>query len=112
MNDPRPCSCGCGAELPNGPNRGTPRKFLSYQHKLAFQRVARRNEEKRVNRKATRARGPSRHAEKVSRFVFMSMVPVEERGDLLRQAAENLGITEEGPLLTSLRACGVREAHA
>lgn len=51
----------------------------------------------------SRKRGPSKHAQQVSRFVFVSMVPVEQRAELLRQAAQNLGITDEGEVLKALR---------
>lgn len=62
------------------------------------------------DKKAAR-RGPSRHAEKVSRFVFLSTVPVDQRADLLRQAAINLGITDEGEVLKALRRNGCSKSQ-
>lgn len=56
--------------------------------------------------KTVRKRGPSRRAQQVSRVVFMNMVPLEERGELLVQAARNLGITDEGEILKALRRNG------
>ena len=56
--------------------------------------------------KAARKKGPSKHAEKVSRFVFTNLVPLEQRADLLREAAQNLGITDEGEVLKALRRNG------
>ncbi len=59
--------------------------------------------------------GVSRHAQRVSREVFLALVPIEERAALLRQAARNLGITDEGALLRALRRNGCsaepREDH-
>ena len=107
MNDQRLCLCGCGQSVVQVRNGGKPKKFFSKEHKVAFWQSTRAKASQAIARKSSRAYHPSRHAEQVSRFVFMTMVPVEERADLLRQAAQNLGITDEKPLLTSLRACGV-----
>lgn len=59
-----------------------------------------------LKEKATRKKGPSAHARKVSRFVFLNLVPLEQRADLLREAARNLGITDEGEVLKALRRNG------
>lgn len=56
--------------------------------------------------KSARRPGVSKHAEKVSRFVFLHLVPVEQRADLLREAAQNLGITDEGQILKAMRRNG------
>ncbi len=59
-----------------------------------------------IKAKSARKKGPSQHAEKVSRFVFVNLVPLEQRADLLREAAQNLGITDEGEILKALRRNG------
>lgn len=59
-----------------------------------------------VAAKSARKKGPSKRAEQVSRFVFLNLVPLEQRADLLREAAQNLGITDEGEVLKALRRNG------
>lgn len=59
-----------------------------------------------LKEKAVRKKGPSKHAEKVSRFVFLNLVPVEQRAELLREAAKNVGLTDEGEVLKALRRNG------
>ena len=56
--------------------------------------------------KPIRRRGPSAHAQQVSRFVFLALVPVEERAELLRQAAENLGLTNRDAIDAALKRNG------
>lgn len=62
-----------------------------------------------IKAKSARKKGPSKHAEKVSRFVFTHLVPLEQRAGLLREAAQNLGITDEGEVLKALRRNGVTQ---
>lgn len=59
------------------------------------------------DKKLSRRRGPSKHAQQVSQTVFMLLVPVEERAELIRQAAENLGITKRGRIDAAMRRAQV-----
>ena len=47
----------------------------------------------------------------ISAEVFRRLVPVEERAALLREAAENLGITDAGEIRDALRRAGVLSAQ-
>jgi hypothetical protein len=57
--------------------------------------------------KPARRRGPSRHARRVSQTVFLALVPIEERAELIRQAAENLGITNRDAIEAAMRRAQV-----
>ena len=85
---------------------GVPARFCSRRCLDRNRNTRRLKAAANVAAKSTRKQGPSAHAQKVSRFVFLNMVPVEQRADLLREAAQNLGITDEGELLKVLRRNG------
>lgn len=57
--------------------------------------------------KRRKPRGLSKQAQQVSQTVFMALVPIEERAELLRQAAANLGMTDEGTLVAAFRRAQV-----
>ena len=96
--------CGAGFVAKN--KNGKKKKFCSRACKDRLGNSQRLKGAALLKDKQAAKRGPSRHAQKVSRFVFLSMVPVDQRADLLRQAAINLGITEEGEVLKALRRNG------
>lgn len=111
MTGPRRCVCGCGAELPGGPNRGEPKKFVNGDHKRTFERTARQVGAATLTDqvhpyKQKRRRGPSRRAQLVSRYVFLALVPVEERAALLRKAAEHLGMTQQDVIEAAMKRNG------
>lgn len=62
----------------------------------------------KLNHKKQRTpRGPSKRAQQVSQTVFMALVPVQERAELLRLAAENLGITDHDRIQAAMRRAQV-----
>ncbi|BFU90147.1 MAG: hypothetical protein NTAFB01_13340 [Nitrospira sp.] len=62
--------------------------------------------------KPPRRRGASKHAEKVSPSVFLALVPVEERAELLQLAAQHLGITDRDRIEAALRRAGIPNYEA
>lgn len=93
----------CGAAFVPKNKNGVPAQFCS-RRCLDRNRNARRlKAAASAKAKSTRNPGPSKHAEKVSRFVFVNLVPLEQRADLLREAAQNLGIADEGEILKAMR---------
>ncbi|MCS6302358.1 MAG: hypothetical protein H8K07_01630 [Nitrospira sp.] len=48
-------------------------------------------------------RGPSKHAQQASQTVFLALVSVEERAELLRLAAQHLGLTDRDRIEAALR---------
>ncbi len=111
MSDERRCLCGCGTDLPAGTNRGEPRKFLNHEHQRAFHRQAAQVGAavlvKKQRQPKKRRRGMRVWDRQISAEVFSRLVAVEERAELLRQAAENLGITDEGEIRDAIRRAGV-----
>ena len=114
---PRLCLCGCGMALPEGSNRGERRKFLNRQHKVAFERAARQVGAVTLSNKVRpparkRPRGPSKRAQAVSQAVFLALVPVAERAELIRQAAEHLGISNQDQIAAAMRRAAVPACEA
>lgn len=64
------------------------------------------------HKKPRKLRGPSKPAQQVSQTVFLSRVPVNERAELLRQAAEYLGITDQDRIAAALRRAAVPHYEA
>lgn len=64
------------------------------------------------HKKAKKQRGPSKHAQQVSRTVFLALVPVEERAELIRLAAERLGITDHDQINAAMRRAQVPNYEA
>lgn len=96
----------CGAEFRPTNRNGIPARFCS-RACLDRKRNASRLQAAAASReKPPRRRGPSKRAQAVSQYVFMALVPIEERAELIRQAAQNLGITDEGEVLRALRRNG------
>lgn len=62
--------------------------------------------------KRRKPRGPSKRAQQVSQSVFMALVPVEERAELLRQAAARLGITDQDRIEAAIRRAEVPNYEA
>ncbi len=60
--------------------------------------------------KSPRRRGPSRHAQRVSQVVFQSLVPVDQRAALIRQACAHLGITDPAAIDAALKRNGCEVA--
>lgn len=60
-----------------------------------------------MDKKPFLRRGPSKQTQAVSQQVFMLLVPVEERAELIRQAAQNLGITQPGQIAAAMRRAQV-----
>ena len=111
MSAPRPCLCGCVERLPEGARPGKPQRFLNPEHRLAFYRAARQVgaatlADQAHPLKPTRQRGPSPRTQQVSRFIFLAMVPPEKRAELLRQAAEQRGITDSNAIDAALKRNG------
>jgi hypothetical protein len=123
--------CGCGIGLPDGPNRGEPRKFLNRAHKKTFEREAARIGAATLADKVhplkpaiPRSRRASiRTLDDLSiseglppgcyppgaigrlkrKRSFVEGIPATQRLTLLLEAARRLGLTEEGPILTAAR---------
>ena len=55
----------------------------------------------------TRHRWPSNHAQAISQCVFLALGPIEERAELLRLAAENIGITNQDAIDAAMRRAQV-----
>jgi endogenous inhibitor of DNA gyrase (YacG/DUF329 family) len=64
------------------------------------------------HKKQRKPRGPSKHAQQVSQTVFLALVPVEERAELLRAAAERLGITDQDRIHAALRRAAIPNYEA
>lgn len=85
---------------------GVVKEFCKRACKDAHKNAQRLKAVSQLKAKQARKAGPSKRAEKVSRFVFLNLVPLEQRAELLREAARNLGITDEGEVLKALRRNG------
>lgn len=96
----------CGAAFAAKNRNGIPKEFCGRVCKTTWHNRERLRLVKDMQAKKEKRKGPSKHAEKVSRFVFLHLVPVEQRADLLREAAQNLGITDEGEILKAMRRNG------
>jgi len=101
--------CGDGFAPKN--KNGVPAQFCSRRCLDRHRNARRLKAAASAKAKATRKAGPSKHAEQVSRFVFVNLVPLEQRAGLLREAAQHLGITDEGAVLKALRrnGCGPQQ---
>ncbi len=97
-------NCGTMFEAKN--RNGVVKEFCKRACKDAHKNAQRLRAVSQLKAKQARKAGPSKHAEKVSRFVLLNMGPVDQRAELLRAAAQNLGITDEGELLKALRRNG------
>ena len=96
----------CGDTFVAKNRNGIPKEFCGRVCKTTWHNRERLRLFKDRQAKKEKRKGPSKHAEQVSRFVFLNMVPVEQRADLLREAAQHLGITDEGEVLKALRRNG------
>ncbi len=98
----------CRAEFTPKNRNGVPARFCSRKC-LDGNRNARRLKAAAAltHKKARKPRGPSKHARQVSQVVFLALVPVEELAELLRQAAENLGITDRDQIAAAMRRAQV-----
>lgn len=102
----------CGEAFAAKNRNGIPKEFCGRRCKQSWHNKERQRLFSKEKAKSSRRPGVSKHAEKVSRFVFLNLVPLEQRADLLREAAKNLGITDEGAVLKALRrnGCGPETA--
>lgn len=98
----------CRTEFVPRNRNGVPARFCS-RRCLDANRNARRVKAtvSRNHKKVQTLRGPSKHAQQVSQAVFLALVPVEERAELLRQAAERLGITGQDRIQAAMRRAQV-----
>ena len=96
----------CGAAFVPKNKNGVPAQFCSRRCLDRHRNARRLKAAASIKAKSVRKAGPSKHAETVSRFVFLNLVPVDQRADLLREAARNLGITDEGEILKAMRRNG------
>lgn len=101
--------CGqCGAESPARNRNGVEKRFCSDACRDRAKNSRRLKAAAALNHKKPKnPRGPSRHARAVSQTVFLALVPIEERAELLRQAAENLGITDQDRIQAAMRRAQV-----
>lgn len=92
----------CGKVFAAKNRNGVPKEFCSRTCKQAWHNARRQRLFSQDRQKKVRQKGPSKRAEKVSRVVFVSLVPVEQRADLLREAAQNLGITDVNEIVRAI----------
>lgn len=96
----------CRTEFAPKNRNGIRPRFCSRKCTTAWHNAQRLKGAALIKAKSARKKGLSHNAAKVSRFVFLNLVPLEQRADLLREAAQNLGITDEGEILKALRRNG------
>ena len=107
MEQGTPLTCRqCGSAFLATNRNGKKKEFCAVVCKDRWRNNLRLKGAALLKDKNAAKRGPSKHAQKISRFVFTSLVPVDQRADLLRQAAINLGITDKGEVLKALRRNG------
>ena len=98
----------CGTEYVPKNKNGVKSESCSRKCTIAWHNTQRLKGAALLNgKKAARRLGPSRHAQRVSQTVFLALVPIEERAELLRQAAENLGITNRDAIEAAMRRAQV-----
>ena len=96
--------CGqCGGKFEARNKNGVPKRFCSAVCRDRHKNARRLKGAALLKGKNLRHRGPSKHALAISQCVFLALVPIEERAELLRLAAENLGITNRDAIDAAMR---------
>jgi len=100
----------CRAEFTPKNRNKVPARFCSRKCLDGNRNARRLKAAALTHKKARKPRGPSKHARQVSQVVFLALVPVEELAELLRQAAENLGITDRDQIAAAMRRARLDES--
>ena len=96
----------CGVDFEPKNRNGVRKRFCGGVCRDRFKNARRLKAAASESRRTSRPRGPSRHAQAVSRWTFQGLAPVEERAALIRQACANLGITDERAIKQALKVNG------
>lgn len=93
----------CGATFEAKNRNGVKKRFCSEPCRNQFKNTRRLEGAALLKAKSQpKTKGPSRHAQAVSREVFQALVPVAERAELIRASCQNLGITDEAVIQAAL----------